>query len=315
MLAFFLDCRDASRRTLGTESTAPRFTFPDLIAIDGFPRPMGFDNLSDCSGIILVRAAKRVSHMKQAIAGVSPAETEETTVMVVWPSIACFKLGRLLGAAFSWRWPNVHIFRIGNLIALASAPIALGLYFFRLHPCIYGATPYGVTYCLTNRRLQVRRHELHMNWERILWGVGLAIAFAIAGGTLLPIFAAIAMSLFALAGGWTFEGSTLATVGAIATGLGALGGAVKGFVLGTARVLFDQEVKSVHLDRFDTIDIETQPGQAWYHAADLVFRDGNVETFRLVAVSRPETFRATCLKSRAAYVGVKAARERELANA
>src|SRR6266404_1698398 len=39
--------------------------------------------------------------------------------------------------------------------------------------------------------------------------------------------------------------------------------------------------KSVDLDRFDSITIDIQPGQAWYHAGDLVFKQGNVETFRL----------------------------------
>jgi len=63
----------------------------------------------------------------------------------------------------------------------------------------------------------------------------------------------------------------------------------------------------VDLDRFDTIEVEILPGQAWYHAGDLVFRRGDIETFRLPAVSRPETFRQTCLKSRMSYAGVRKA--------
>ena len=70
---------------------------------------------------------------------------------------------------------------------------------------------------------------------------------------------------------------------------------------------------SVELDRFYSIDIEVRPGQAWYHAGDLVFRSGPTETFRLVGVSRPETFRQTCLKAHLSYVGVKEACEREAA--
>lgn len=66
--------------------------------------------------------------------------------------------------------------------------------------------------------------------------------------------------------------------------------------------------KAVDLDRFDTINIEVQPGQAWYDAGDLIFKLGNVETFRLEGVSRPAAFRATCLKSHMAHVGVKKAR-------
>ena len=63
--------------------------------------------------------------------------------------------------------------------------------------------------------------------------------------------------------------------------------------------------RAVALDGFDTIDIAVQPGQEWFHAGDLVFRRSGTEVFRLGAVSRPETFRQTCLKARAAYVGVR----------
>jgi hypothetical protein len=65
--------------------------------------------------------------------------------------------------------------------------------------------------------------------------------------------------------------------------------------------------KAVDLDRFDAIDIVVQPGQEWYDAGDLVFKLGNVETFRLVGVSRPAAFRATLLKSQMAHTGVKRA--------
>jgi hypothetical protein len=74
-----------------------------------------------------------------------------------------------------------------------------------------------------------------------------------------------------------------------------------------------QERQSVALDRFDSIEIHVGPGHVWYHAGDLVFRQGEVETFRLAAVSRPEGFRQACLKARTAYVGVKKAMERETA--
>jgi hypothetical protein len=74
-----------------------------------------------------------------------------------------------------------------------------------------------------------------------------------------------------------------------------------------------QERQSVALDRFDSIEIHVLPGHEWYHAGDLVFRQGEVETFRLAAVARPEGFRQACLKARMAYVGVKKAMEREMA--
>jgi hypothetical protein len=69
----------------------------------------------------------------------------------------------------------------------------------------------------------------------------------------------------------------------------------------------------VDLDRFDTIETVILPGQEWYHAGDLVFRRGGVETFRLLGVSRPESFRHTCLKARMSYVGVQKALELQTA--
>ncbi len=68
-----------------------------------------------------------------------------------------------------------------------------------------------------------------------------------------------------------------------------------------------QEAKSIDLDRFDTIELVRRPGQEWFDAGDLIFKKGNVETFRLEGVSRPESFRHTCVKSHMAYVGVKQA--------
>lgn len=76
---------------------------------------------------------------------------------------------------------------------------------------------------------------------------------------------------------------------------------------------FGAELKSVSLDRFDAIDIVVEPGQAWYKAGDLVFRQGPVETFRIWAVPRPETFRQTCLKANMSYVGVQKAKAAEVA--
>jgi len=77
------------------------------------------------------------------------------------------------------------------------------------------------------------------------------------------------------------------------------------------RFRYAAETKSVELDRFDTVDIECRPGQAWFNAGDLVFKLNGVETFRLDGVSRPEAFRTTCMNSRRSFVGVKKALERE----
>ncbi len=67
------------------------------------------------------------------------------------------------------------------------------------------------------------------------------------------------------------------------------------------------EQQSVSLDRFDAIAIEVQPGQEWYPAGDLVFRNGPIETFRLAGVPHPEAFMHTCLKARQIHAGVKQA--------
>jgi hypothetical protein len=160
--------------------------------------------------------------LKQAIAGVSPATARETTVMVVWPSIAALGIGRLLGSLFSIRL-GAYIFRVGNFIALAASPLCALLYLGKVAP--FAATRYR----LTNRRIIVER--------------------GITGS----------------------------------------------------------ESRSVELDRFDNVEIDVKAGQAWFDAGDLIFRQGDTETFRLEGVGRPEAFRQTCLKSRHAYVGVKEA--------
>ncbi|MCC6491643.1 MAG: PH domain-containing protein [Pirellulales bacterium] len=90
--------------------------------------------------------------------------------------------------------------------------------------------------------------------------------------------------------------------------------ACRRYRLTNRRVLVEQpfgggEQKSVSLDRFSAIDIEVQPGQGWYPAGDLVFRDGPIETFRLLGVPHPEAFRQTCLKAHQVFVGVEKARQ------
>jgi hypothetical protein len=69
------------------------------------------------------------------------------------------------------------------------------------------------------------------------------------------------------------------------------------------------EEKGISLDRFDSIEVDQLPGQRWYKAGDLIFKNGPVETFRLAGVSRPETFRHTCLKAQLSYAGVQKARD------
>ena len=86
--------------------------------------------------------------MKQAIAGVTPSNTQEITVMTVWPSNASYGMGRFLGRWYGLQ-AGVYIFKLGNLFALASIPIALVLYLMKVLPFV------GRRYRVTNRRIVV----------------------------------------------------------------------------------------------------------------------------------------------------------------
>lgn len=159
--------------------------------------------------------------MHQEIAGTAIPEAGEVTIMTVWPSVARFALGRLLGRIYAIRLGIGGVLTVGHLAALATIPIALVLYFARIMPLI------GVRYRLTNHRVLVER-GLSLTVER-----------------------------------W------------------------------------------VALDDFDSIEVEVLPGQEWYRAGQLIFRKGQVETFRLSGVSRPDVFRHTCLAAHQAYVSVQ----------
>jgi hypothetical protein len=196
--------------------------------------------------------------MKQPIAGVAPSELDEVTVMTVWPSVAAYPLGRWLGRLYNIKWPNVYIFRLGNLLALASIPLAVALYFYRLTPSILGLRYHGTWYRLTNRRVMAQRNEVRPGTARLL-------------GVPVP----------------------------------------------TLRYVCGVETGSIPLDGFDAITLDMHDGQQWFDAADLVFRQGGAEAFRLAGVSRPEPFRHACLKAHRSHVGVREAlqRERESASA
>lgn len=88
--------------------------------------------------------------------------------------------------------------------------------------------------------------------------------------------------------------------------------AIRRYRLTNRRVMIERGINPkveqyVDLDRFDAVDVVVSPGQEWYAAGDLVFRRGQIETLRLPGVSRPESFRRTCLEARQAYVSVAAA--------
>ena len=161
-------------------------------------------------------------HTKQSIAGVTPAETREVTIMTVFPTLAATTPGRLIGRLCQMK-AGLGFFSLGKLFALLLIPFAIGLFAFMLAPGII------IRYRLTNRRIVVQKglRGIDQRW--------------------------------------------------------------------------------VDFDRFDAIDVEVLPGQEWYPAGELIFRRGPIETFRLSGVSRPETFRRTCLAARAGFLGAKAA--------
>ncbi len=181
--------------------------------------------------------------MSDAIAGVSPVNEKEVTIMTVWPSIAATAYGRWWGRRFA-NTVGLTLFglpiTLGRLMALVSIPFILPVYFHMLIPKLPFVF-WGIhneacrRYRLTNRRVIVEQ--------------------AFGGG----------------------------------------------------------EQQSVSLDRYDSIEIQVLPGQEWYPAGDLIFRNGQVETFRLSGVPHPQPFRHTCLKARDGFVGVQKARDQGVA--
>jgi hypothetical protein len=156
--------------------------------------------------------------MKQPIAGVTPPESGEVTVMTVFPTLGAYAPGRLIGRLCAIR-VGFGFFTLGKLLALVLIPFGIALYAYSLLPWVI------TRYRLTNRRLVVQKG------------------------------------------------------------------------------LRPRDERWVDFDRFDAIDVEVLPGQQWFPAGDLIFRSGQIETFRLSGVSRPQTFRHTCLAARQAYLG------------
>jgi hypothetical protein len=108
-----------------------------------------------------------VCRMKQPIAGVTPPELREATVMTVWPSLAASGLGRFLGRLYAID-VGVRPLTVGRLLAVASIPLVVALYFGRFAAELLSAVPWvgrflalaapapAQRYVLTNRRVVVR---------------------------------------------------------------------------------------------------------------------------------------------------------------
>lgn len=74
----------------------------------------------------------------------------EVPSMTVWPSIAAFPLGRKVGQLCAISAGAGKFFTVGKLMALATIPLSLGLFFWRLAPWV------AKRYVLTNRRVVVQ---------------------------------------------------------------------------------------------------------------------------------------------------------------
>ncbi|WP_146446586.1 hypothetical protein [Botrimarina colliarenosi] len=59
-------------------------------------------------------------------------------------------------------------------------------------------------------------------------------------------------------------------------------------------------VAQLAIDDFDAVEIDVLPGQAWYHAGDVVFLKEGKERLRLAGTPRPEPFVHTVLNTQQA---------------
>ena len=88
--------------------------------------------------------------MKQAIAGVVPPGSREVASMTIWPTIGSYALGRTVGklSANPIGW---GFFTLGKLLALATIPISLVFFAWRLLPFV------ARRYTLTSQRVVVQK--------------------------------------------------------------------------------------------------------------------------------------------------------------
>jgi len=89
--------------------------------------------------------------MKQAIAGLAPAHLREGTVAVRWPGIGAYALGRLVGRLCGYYPAGDRFHLLAKLLAVATIPLALVLYFWRVMPVV------ARRFRLTNQRVIVQR--------------------------------------------------------------------------------------------------------------------------------------------------------------
>ncbi|QDU77578.1 hypothetical protein Pan97_46500 [Bremerella volcania] len=88
--------------------------------------------------------------MKQAIAGLSLSSEQESTALIVWPSVSATTIGQFLGRLYEKKG-GVSFLNVGNLFVLLSIPIAIPLYLWNVLPMV------GTRYRITNRHVNVER--------------------------------------------------------------------------------------------------------------------------------------------------------------
>ncbi|MFN3152833.1 PH domain-containing protein [Bremerella sp.] len=88
--------------------------------------------------------------MKQAIAGLSLSSQQESTALVVWPSVSATSMGKFLGRLYEKKL-GVSFLTLGNLFVLLSIPVAIPLYLWNVLPVV------GTRYRITNRHVNIER--------------------------------------------------------------------------------------------------------------------------------------------------------------
>lgn len=92
--------------------------------------------------------------------GGNPAETGETTVMVVWPTIGATSLGRLVGR-LSGIDVGAGFFTVGKLLALATIPISFCVFCWQLLPYV------ARRYRITDRRIKIEKGLLAVDGDSV----------------------------------------------------------------------------------------------------------------------------------------------------
>jgi hypothetical protein len=78
-------------------------------------------------------------------------EPAETNVIVVWPSIGAYRIGRFVGRLCGVQLGFGRFFTLGKLFALATIPLSFLVYFWKILPAV------GQRYRLTTHRVVIEK--------------------------------------------------------------------------------------------------------------------------------------------------------------